>query len=122
MPDKKMALKAMFLSGFLGGIAGAVQVLGVHYRFIANFSPGYGFTGIAVALLARNNPLGVLFSSFLLGALYNGESLVELTTNVPMEIPRVFEGVIIALSSAEIMLGYLRQRKVRVRKDSNESV
>ena len=122
MPDKKIALKAMFLSGFLGGIAGAVQVLGVHYRFIANFSPGYGFTGIAVALLARNNPLGVLFSSFLLGALYNGESLVELTTNVPMEIPRVFEGVIIALSSAEIMLGYLRQRKVRVRKDSNESV
>ncbi|MBC7097622.1 ABC transporter permease [Candidatus Bipolaricaulota bacterium] len=118
MPDKKTALKAMCFSGFLGGIAGAVQILGVHHRFIANFSPGYGFTGIAVALLARNNPLGVLFSSFLLGAIYNGESLVELMTNVPMEIPRIFEGVIIALASAEIALGYLRQRKLRIRKGS----
>ncbi len=111
MPDKKIAIKAMFLSGFLGGIAGAVQILGIHYRFIANFSPGYGYTGIAVALLARNNPLGILFSSFLLGAIYNGESIVELMTNIPMEIPRIFEGLIIALTSAELVVGFHLWRK-----------
>jgi simple sugar transport system permease protein len=104
MPDKKIAVKAMFLSGFLGGIAGAVQILGIHYRFIANFSPGYGYTGIAVALLARNNPLGVLFSALLLGAIYNGESLIELMTAIPMEVPRIFEGIIIALTSAELVV------------------
>jgi len=104
MPDKKIAVKAMFLSGFLGGIAGAVQILGIHYRFIANFSPGYGYTGIAVALLARNNPLGVLFGALLLGAIYNGESLIELMTAIPMEIPRIFEGIIIALTSAELVV------------------
>jgi len=111
MPDKKIAIKAMFLSGFLGGIAGAVQILGIHYRFIANFSPGYGYTGIAVALLARNNPLGILFSSFLLGAIYNGESIVELTTAIPMEIPRIFEGIIIALTSAELAVDFHLWRK-----------
>lgn len=116
MLDKKIAIKAMFLSGFLGGLAGAVQILGVHYRFIANFSPGYGYTGIAVALLARNNPLGILFSSFLLGAIYNGESVVELMTDIPMEIPRIFEGIIIALTSAELVVGlYLWRRKARAR-------
>ncbi|MGC8817405.1 MAG: ABC transporter permease [Candidatus Hadarchaeum sp.] len=113
MPDTKIVIKAMFLSGFLGGVAGAIQILGIHYRFIANFSPGYGYTGIAVALLARNNPLGVLFSSFLLGAIYNGESIVELMTNIPMEIPRIFEGIIIALTSAELVMGFhLRRRRV----------
>lgn len=116
MPDRKIVIKSMFLSGFLGGIAGAVQILGVHYRFIANFSPGYGYTGIAVSLLARNNPLGVLFSSFLLGAIYNGESIVELMTRIPMEIPRIFEGIIIALTSAELFVDLqLRRRKIRGR-------
>lgn len=121
MPDKRIAIKAMFLSGFLGGLGGAVQILGIHYRFIAGFSPGYGYTGIAVALLARNHPVGILFSAFLLGALYNGESLVELMTAIPMEVPRIFEGILIALTSAELVVQLrLRRRKhefeVEVRK------
>lgn len=104
MPNELIAIRAMFLSGALGGLAGAVQILGIHYRFIANFSPGFGYTGIAVALLAKNNSVAVLFSAVLLGAIYNGESIVELMTNIPMEIPRIFEGIIIALTSAQFFM------------------
>lgn len=51
-------MAAMVASGFISGLGGAGQVLGVNYRFIQGFSPGYGFDGITVALLARNDPLG----------------------------------------------------------------
>src|SRR2546430_11178042 len=50
---------AFLLSGLIGGFAGGLQILGVNYRFIAPFSPGYGFTGIAVALLGRGHPAGI---------------------------------------------------------------
>ncbi|MEM3658743.1 MAG: hypothetical protein QXQ66_10085, partial [Candidatus Hadarchaeum sp.] len=118
MPNDAIAIRSMFLSGALGGVAGAVQILGIHYRFIANFSPGFGYTGIAVALLAKNNPLAVIFSALLLGAIYNGESIVELMTNIPMEIPRIFEGIIIALTSAQYILP--RIKIIRGDKNANK--
>ncbi|MEM1540629.1 MAG: ABC transporter permease [Candidatus Bathyarchaeia archaeon] len=118
MPNHAIAIRSMFLSGALGGVAGAVQILGIHYRFIANFSPGFGYTGIAVALLAKNNPLAVIFSALLLGAIYNGESIVELMTNIPMEIPRIFEGIIIALTSAQYILP--RIKIIRGDKNANK--
>lgn len=120
MPNESTAIRSMFLSGALGGLAGAAQILGIHYRFIANFSPGFGYTGIAVALLAKNNPIAVIFSAVLLGAIYNGESIVELMTNIPMEIPRIFEGIIIALTSAQffipriLKIKFVAQRKGKI--------
>ena len=49
----------MIASGVIGGLAGGIHTLGLVHRFVAGFSPGYGFTGIAIALLARNSALGV---------------------------------------------------------------
>ena len=57
------ALAAFLLSGGIAGLAGAEQVLGVYKGFYDNFSPGYGFDGIAVAMLAKNNPIGVILCS-----------------------------------------------------------
>ena len=62
----------MLPSGAIAGLAGAEQVLGVYGAFYDNFSPGYGFDGIAVAMLANSNPLGVILSAFLFGALNSG--------------------------------------------------
>src|SRR3989441_513938 len=55
-------LIAFVISGILGGVAGGFQILGVNYRFIDHFSPGYGFTGIAVALLGRGHPIGIVLA------------------------------------------------------------
>jgi len=95
-------LKAMGLSGFLGGLAGAVQVLGIHYRFIANFSPGYGYDGIAIALLGRTTALGTLVGALLFGALRNGASGLELFAGIPLELVRILEAVIIMMVTAEV--------------------
>ena len=63
----------MMLSGAIAGLAGAEQVLGVYGAFYDNFSPGYGFDGIAVAMLANFNPIGVILAAFLFGALNSGQ-------------------------------------------------
>jgi len=101
MPSARVILKTMFISGFLGGLAGAGQVLGVNYRFVANFSPGYGFDGIAVALLANNNPVGSFLAALLFGVLRNGGATMELMLDIPLEIVRILEGTIILFVTAQ---------------------
>src|SRR5207247_11054526 len=61
-PYTTLFRSVFLLSGLIGGFAGGLQILGVNYRFIDHFSPGYGFTGIAVALLGRGHPAGILLS------------------------------------------------------------
>lgn len=115
MPTEKIIEKVMFISGLLGGVAGAVQVLGMHYRFAANFSPGFGFTGIAIALLARNNPIGVLFAGLLFGILRSGSSTMELFTDVPRDLIRVLEATVIFFAAMEISWSWLRRKRNGIR-------
>jgi ABC-type uncharacterized transport system permease subunit len=87
-------LTAMTASGLLGGLAGAFQVLGVNYRFVDRFSPGYGFTGIAVALLGRNTPLGVLLAALFFGALANGGAMIQLFSDIPLDLVNLLQGTV----------------------------
>ena len=74
----------MALSGAVAGLAGVAEVLGYRYRFLGNFSSGWGFTGIAVALLGRNNPFGILVAAVLFGLL----NKVALDIEILLEIRR----------------------------------
>ncbi len=65
-------LRAMALSGALAALVGINEIAGVHNRLMADFAAGAGFTGIAVSLIGRNHPLGILFAALLFGALYQG--------------------------------------------------
>jgi simple sugar transport system permease protein len=111
MPTERIIETVMFISGLLGGLAGAVQVLGVHYRFAANFSLGFGFAGITIALLARNNPIGVLVAALLFGVLRSGSSTMELFTDVPRDLINVLEATVIFFTAMEISWSWLRRRK-----------
>ena len=93
--------KVMAIGGILGGLAGASQVMGVHYRFIAGFSPGLAFTGITVALLVRNSPLGALIAALLFGMLRSGSATMEIMTDVPRDLIRVLEATIIFFATIE---------------------
>lgn len=110
MPATSVVEKVMFISGALGGIAGAGQALGVHYRFVANFSPGFGFDGITVALLGHNSPLGTFLAALLFGALRSGGSTMELFTDVPRDLIRVLEATIIFFVAIEFSWTWLRSR------------
>lgn len=100
IPASRVVVVAMTLSGVIAGLGGAAQVLGVNYRFIQGFSPGYGYDGIAIALLAGNEPLGVLVGAMLFGALRTGGSTIQLFTNIPLDLIHLLEGIIILLVTA----------------------
>jgi ABC-type uncharacterized transport system permease subunit len=111
MPVGKIILQVMFISGFLGGLAGAGQALGVHYRFVANFSPGFGFDGIAIALLGHSTPAGALLAALFLGALRNGGATMELFTNVPRNLVDILQAIIIFFVAIDLSLAWLRFRR-----------
>jgi len=95
-------LLAFALSGALAGGVGVNEVMGLQHHLTEGFSPGYGFTGIAVALLARSHPLGILLSAFLFGAIQNGSREIEfLSDKITKELAFVLQGVLIACLAAE---------------------
>ena len=85
----------MALSGAIAGLAGVADVMGYRYRFLDNFSSGWGFTGIAVALLGRNHPFGVLAAALLFGLLNKVALDIELTLEVPRGLFLVGQGLLI---------------------------
>lgn len=92
-----VAFGAFVMSGALAGLAGAVEVSGVTYALYENLSPGYGFSAIAVALLARLNPLGVIGTAVLFGALEAGAVSMQRDAGVPSVVVNVVEAVLILL-------------------------
>lgn len=96
-------LVAMLISGAIGGIAGGFQIVSVNYRFVDNFSPGYGFTGIAVALLGRNHPVGIILAALFFGALSNGGAMIQLFSNVPIDLINVLQGTVMIFAVIELV-------------------
>jgi simple sugar transport system permease protein len=90
-----MAAVALLGSGALAGLAGGIEVSGVSYALFQNLSPGYGFTGIAVALLARLHPLGVVITGLVFGALEAGAGAMQRDAGVPAVAVYVVEAVVI---------------------------
>ncbi|MEO7995943.1 MAG: ABC transporter permease [Gemmatimonadaceae bacterium] len=88
---------AFLVSGAIAGLAGASQLSGVTYSLYENISPGYGYTAIAVALLARLNPLGVLVTALLFGALESGANAMQRDAGVPEVLVSVVEALLILL-------------------------
>lgn len=94
--------KAMLISGALAGLAGAVQVMGVQFKFLDLFGfEGFGFDGIAVALVGKNNPFGILASAFLFGTLQRGSQTMQAMAGVPKETIGIVQAIIIFLVAAE---------------------
>jgi simple sugar transport system permease protein len=95
-----LVLKMMLLSGAVGGLAGGVHALGIVYRYVAGFSPGYGFVGIAVALLGRGNAWGMLLAAILFGALATSGATIQLFSDVPIEIVNILQGMVMIFAVA----------------------
>jgi general nucleoside transport system permease protein len=97
---------AMALSGALAGMAGINEVLGYRYRYYDGFSAGYGFTGIAVALLGRNHPAGVVLAALLLGGLVRGGLFVGIfSEHVSRDLVLVLQGLAILFVAAQRLPG-----------------
>lgn len=105
---------AMALSGALAGLAGAVQTLGINHRFFETTAfVGYGFDGIAVALVGRNHPLGVVLAALLFGALDRGGPMMQATAGVPKAVIYIVQGTVIFFVAAEGLWRFLKNRKLK---------
>jgi simple sugar transport system permease protein len=98
-------LSMMIVSGLIGGLAGAIHTLGLVHRFVAGFSPGYGFTGIAIALLGRNSAVGVAVGAILFGALSSAGATIQLFSDVPIEIVEILQGAVMIFAVAKFGFG-----------------
>jgi len=99
-PDR-VTIVAMLISGALAGFVGLNEIMGYHRQLLLDFVAGAGFTGIAVALMGRNHPFGIVLASLLFGALYQGGS--ELAFDIPTitrDMIVVIQGLVILFSGA----------------------
>jgi simple sugar transport system permease protein len=95
VPVRAVLAQALLLSGAFAGLAGGTEISGVSYALYQNLSPGYGFTGIAVALLARLDAIGIIGTSILFAALEAGASGMQRDAGVPAVAVSVAEAVVI---------------------------
>jgi ABC-type uncharacterized transport system permease subunit len=108
--DTERTIAAALLgSAAFAGLAGGLEVSGVSYALFQSLSPGYGFTGIAVALLARLHPLGVVATGFLFAALEAGAGAMQRDAGVPSVAVYVVEAVIIVV----VLLSDAYSRRIR---------
>jgi simple sugar transport system permease protein len=93
---KKQIIIAMTISGGLAGMVAIGEVLGYRYRYYDGFSDGWGFLGIAVALLGRNHPLGIFIAAIFFAVLKRGEIFVDIETKyVSKDLVEVLQAIII---------------------------
>jgi simple sugar transport system permease protein len=85
-------------------MAGANEVLGVNYNLAMAFSSGYGFDSIALALLGKSHPLGVVLASLLFGALRNGATNMQLKAGIPIDIISVLQAFILVFIAAPAII------------------
>ena len=103
---KKNMFMALVISGALAGLAGGIEVSGSLYRVMEGFSPGYGFNGIPVAMMANGNPIAIFFSAFLLGAMRNGALAMQIQLGISQDIVDIIQGLVIIFLGCDYMIRY----------------
>ena len=98
---------AMTLSGLLAGMGGAIETLGIVYRYQPGFNVGLGFDGITIALLARTHPIGVIPAALLVGAMKAGSSQMQFNAGVAIGIIDVIVALILFFVAAELIVRWL---------------
>lgn len=108
----KVILYSQIIGGVIAGIGGATEMLGMYTKFQWQATPGYGWDGIIVAILARNNPALVPLGAFFLSFLRIGADIMARYSDVPAEVVSIIQGIMIMLIAAESFLATWRHRMI----------
>jgi simple sugar transport system permease protein len=110
---KRTIILTMALSGMLAGLAGTVEVTGLNYRHELGFSIGYGFDAIAIALLGRSHPLGVVLAAILFAAMRNGATRMQFLTQMPVDLISMLQALILLFVAADAIVRYIYRIRAR---------
>lgn len=111
IPVNFYLIMAMTLNGGIAALAGVTEIFGKYHRFIEGFSPSFGFTGIAVAILGKNHPAGVLLTSLLFGVLEMGSLRMSRETAVSTNMVTVIQSLVILFVAAPELIRWSRKRR-----------
>ncbi|HYN48898.1 MAG TPA: ABC transporter permease [Candidatus Nanopelagicales bacterium] len=109
----KTLVLTMAICGGLAGLAGATEILGVNKALTPGFSPGYGFDGIAIALLGGSSPLGVVLAAILFGVLRAGATPMQAATGIPIDLVVVIQALVIMFVAAPALIREIYRIKVK---------
>jgi simple sugar transport system permease protein len=123
MRPRVLTILTMSLAGGLAGLAGAVVVLGVQHNMTPSFVSTVGFDSIAVALLGRTNPVGIVFAALLFGALRAGATLMQIEAGIPVELIDVLQATILLFLVANpVLRRVFRLRGVKTGIETTETI
>ncbi len=103
----RVTVLTMAISGALAGLAGANEVLGLNHFLAGGFSAGYGFDAIALALLGKSHPLGVVLAALLFGTLRNGATRMQSIASIPIDIISIVQALIIVFIAAPAIVRWI---------------
>ncbi len=104
---KLITVLTMAISGALAGMGGVIEVVALNYRHELGFSIGYGFDAIAIALLGKSNPFGVVLAAILFGAMKNGGTRMQFLTQIPVDIISVIQALILLFVAADAIIRFI---------------
>jgi len=110
---KRTIIITMLFSGMLAGLAGSIEVTGLNYRHELGFSIGYGLDAIAIALLGKSHPLGVVLASFLFAAMRNGATRMQFLTQLPVDLISMLQALILLFVAADAIIRYIYRIKAK---------
>ena len=110
---KRIIIVTMAISGMLAGLAGTIEVTGLNYRHELGFSQGYGFDAIAIALLGKSHPLGVVLAAILFAAMRNGATRMQFLTQMPVDLISMLQAFILLFVAADAIIRYIYRIKAQ---------
>lgn len=113
MRPRALIVLTMSVSGLLAGLAGAIQILGLTKHMPIGYASTIGFDAIAVALLGRSHPVGILLAALLFGAMRAGSGLMQVRAGIPVQMVDVLQGVILFFLAADVILRWLFRIRAR---------
>jgi simple sugar transport system permease protein len=107
----KIVILSQVIGGLISGVAGITEIMGIYRKYKWQISPGYGWDGVIVAIIGRNHPILIIFAALFLAYLRVGGQILNLMSDIPAEMVKIVQAIIIMLITAE---AFLEQWKYRV--------